>query len=167
MAVDVAQAERKILQEFGPKACIEEEPCRLHAVRSTRTTSAPGDYQPDWNDILKFDTKKCAPKRGDSLCMTVLNFTFLLTYLQELQGASLRHEAVVPAVGVHRRLHPGCAVLQAAVQAVGVRSEPEGIRAGLRRGKAVRLGVKQCEWIKLFSVNRLSSILYEKLPKES
>ncbi|XP_062709837.1 uncharacterized protein LOC109419680 [Aedes albopictus] len=53
MAVDIAQAERRILHEFGPKACIEEEPCRLHAVRSTRTAAAPGDYQPDWNDILK------------------------------------------------------------------------------------------------------------------
>ncbi|XP_065086667.1 uncharacterized protein LOC135708472 [Ochlerotatus camptorhynchus] len=54
MAVDIAQAERKILQEFGPKACIEEEPCRLHAVRTTRTSSTgAGDYQPDWNEILK------------------------------------------------------------------------------------------------------------------
>lgn len=49
MAVDVAQAERKILREFGPKACIEEEPCRLHAVRTNRSD----DYQPDWNEILK------------------------------------------------------------------------------------------------------------------
>ncbi|XP_058832840.1 uncharacterized protein LOC131690819 [Topomyia yanbarensis] len=49
MAVAVTQAERKIQQEFGPKACIEEEPCRLHAAQTRRSD----DYQPDWSDILK------------------------------------------------------------------------------------------------------------------
>ncbi|XP_053676292.1 uncharacterized protein LOC128726504 [Anopheles nili] len=48
LAIDVVQAERKILHEFGPKACIEEEPCRSHAVRSARLDN----YQPDWDDIL-------------------------------------------------------------------------------------------------------------------
>uniref|UniRef100_A0A182NH82 Uncharacterized protein n=1 Tax=Anopheles dirus TaxID=7168 RepID=A0A182NH82_9DIPT len=49
LAIDVSQAERKILHEFGPKACIEEEPCRIHAVASARLDN----YQPDWEDILK------------------------------------------------------------------------------------------------------------------
>ncbi|XP_035912029.1 uncharacterized protein LOC118512129 [Anopheles stephensi] len=49
LAIDVVQAERKILHEFGPKACIEEEPCRIHAVSSARLDN----YQPDWEDILK------------------------------------------------------------------------------------------------------------------
>ncbi|XP_058053319.1 uncharacterized protein LOC131205298 [Anopheles bellator] len=49
LAIDVAQAERRILHEFGPKACIEEEPCRIHAVSSARMDQ----YKPDWDDILK------------------------------------------------------------------------------------------------------------------
>ncbi|XP_055533040.1 uncharacterized protein LOC129723097 [Wyeomyia smithii] len=49
LAVAVTEAERTILHEFGPKVCIEEEPCRLHASQTRRTE----DYQPDWNDILK------------------------------------------------------------------------------------------------------------------
>lgn len=47
-AIDLTQAERKIISELGPKACVLEEPCRLHAIRKERT----GD-QPDWNNILR------------------------------------------------------------------------------------------------------------------
>lgn len=47
-AIDIYQAERRILQEMGPKACVMEEPCRHHAARPT-----PKSEQPDWSDILK------------------------------------------------------------------------------------------------------------------
>ena len=47
-AINVAIAERQILSEFGPKACILEEPCKLHASRTARRGS-----QPEWNDILR------------------------------------------------------------------------------------------------------------------
>ncbi|CRK97907.1 CLUMA_CG011282, isoform A [Clunio marinus] len=46
-AINVAQAERQILAEFGPKACILEEPCRIHATRKAKRGA-----QPDWSDIL-------------------------------------------------------------------------------------------------------------------
>ncbi|XP_055713636.1 uncharacterized protein LOC129807989 [Phlebotomus papatasi] len=46
VAIDVVQAEKRILSEFGPKACVLEEPCRIHAWKAV-----PGE-QPDWNDIL-------------------------------------------------------------------------------------------------------------------
>lgn len=47
-AINVAIAERKILSELGPKACIIEEPCRIHAGRAAKIGE-----QPDWNDILR------------------------------------------------------------------------------------------------------------------
>uniref|UniRef100_A0A1B0D6Q4 Uncharacterized protein n=1 Tax=Phlebotomus papatasi TaxID=29031 RepID=A0A1B0D6Q4_PHLPP len=47
VAIDVVQAEKRILSEFGPKACVLEEPCRIHAWKAV-----PGE-QPDWNDILR------------------------------------------------------------------------------------------------------------------
>ena len=47
-AITVAIAERQILSELGPKACIMEEPCKLHAVRTAKRGA-----QPDWNDILR------------------------------------------------------------------------------------------------------------------
>lgn len=47
-AVSVAIAERQILSELGPKACILEEPCKVHAVRKAKRGA-----QPDWSDILR------------------------------------------------------------------------------------------------------------------
>lgn len=48
-SVDPDMAEKKILEEYGPKACVIEEPCKAHALR-------PGQMgaQPDWNDILRW-----------------------------------------------------------------------------------------------------------------
>lgn len=48
LAIDLAIAEKKILQELGPKACVMEEPCRIHAARKAKTGA-----QPEWADILK------------------------------------------------------------------------------------------------------------------
>lgn len=47
-AINVAIAERQILNELGPKACIMEEPCRLHASRKAKRGA-----QPDWTDVLR------------------------------------------------------------------------------------------------------------------
>ena len=47
-AVNVNLAERQILKELGPKACIMEEPCRIHANRKAKSGE-----QPEWDDILK------------------------------------------------------------------------------------------------------------------
>lgn len=47
-AVNIAIAERQILKELGPKACIMEEPCRIHATRKARRGA-----QPEWTDILR------------------------------------------------------------------------------------------------------------------
>lgn len=47
-AIDVSVAEKQILTELGPKACVLEEPCRFHAGRH-RTSGE----QPDWNNILR------------------------------------------------------------------------------------------------------------------
>lgn len=47
-AVNLAIAERQIVREFGPKACIVEEPCRHQAMRKSRRGT-----QPDWNNILR------------------------------------------------------------------------------------------------------------------
>lgn len=47
-AINLSIAERQILSELGPKACIIEEPCRLQAVRRARRGT-----QPDWNNILR------------------------------------------------------------------------------------------------------------------
>lgn len=42
-------AEKRILAEFGPKSCVLEEPCRIHAARPGKAGE-----QPDWNDILRW-----------------------------------------------------------------------------------------------------------------
>jgi hypothetical protein len=47
-AINVAIAERQILTELGPKACVMEEPCRMHSTRKARRGA-----QPEWNDILR------------------------------------------------------------------------------------------------------------------
>lgn len=47
-ALNVLVAEKQILKEFGPKACVLEEPCKFHAHRP----AAKGE-QPDWDDILR------------------------------------------------------------------------------------------------------------------
>jgi hypothetical protein len=46
-AINLALAERQILNELGPKACVMEEPCRMHATRKAKRGS-----QPEWTDIL-------------------------------------------------------------------------------------------------------------------
>lgn len=47
-SIDVDFAMKKILDEYGPKACVIEEPCKQHALRS-----GPKFGQPDWMDILR------------------------------------------------------------------------------------------------------------------
>jgi len=47
-AIDVTVAEKQILTELGPKACVLEEPCRFHAGRQRISGE-----QPDWNSILR------------------------------------------------------------------------------------------------------------------
>ncbi|KAJ6635269.1 hypothetical protein Bhyg_13854 [Pseudolycoriella hygida] len=47
-AIDVSLAEKQILTELGPKACVMEEPCRFHAGRQRQNGE-----QPDWNNILR------------------------------------------------------------------------------------------------------------------
>lgn len=46
--VNIDVAVNKIRVEYGPKACIIEDPCKLHALRPGRMGA-----QPDWNDILR------------------------------------------------------------------------------------------------------------------
>ncbi|XP_031623565.1 uncharacterized protein LOC116340941 [Contarinia nasturtii] len=46
--VDIDYAQKKILDEYGPKACIIEEPCKDHSLRQGRAGA-----QPDWLDILR------------------------------------------------------------------------------------------------------------------
>ncbi|XP_011187600.2 uncharacterized protein Slc9a3r1_3 [Zeugodacus cucurbitae] len=49
-AYDAELAQKEILREFGPRACILEEPCRLHASRPGRF----GVQQHQaWNEILR------------------------------------------------------------------------------------------------------------------
>lgn len=47
-AIDISLAEKQILSELGPKACILEEPCRIHANRKARTGA-----EPEWGNILR------------------------------------------------------------------------------------------------------------------
>lgn len=47
-AINAAIAERQILSELGPKACVMEEPCKIHATRKAKRGA-----QPEWNDILR------------------------------------------------------------------------------------------------------------------
>lgn len=47
-AINLAIAERQILNELGPKACIMEEPCKIHATRKAKRGA-----QPEWSDILR------------------------------------------------------------------------------------------------------------------
>lgn len=49
MVVDADSAEKKILEEYGPKACVIEEPCKIHASRTGQAGA-----QPDWADILRY-----------------------------------------------------------------------------------------------------------------
>lgn len=48
-AIDLAVAEKQIRTELGAKACVLEEPCRIHAARTGRQA---GD-EPDWPDVLQ------------------------------------------------------------------------------------------------------------------
>lgn len=47
-AAEALIAEKQIIREFGPKACIIEEPCRIHAARPGKKGA-----QPDWPEILR------------------------------------------------------------------------------------------------------------------
>lgn len=47
-AIDAALAEKRIITEMGEKACVLEEPCRLHATNQRKYRE-----QPDWSDILR------------------------------------------------------------------------------------------------------------------
>lgn len=47
-SIDIDYAEKKIVSEYGPKACIIEEPCKVHALRPGQAGA-----QPDWIDILR------------------------------------------------------------------------------------------------------------------
>lgn len=47
-ALDALLAQKEIIKEFGPNACILEEPCKLHASRP-----GPRGEQPNWNEILQ------------------------------------------------------------------------------------------------------------------
>uniref|UniRef100_A0A336KEK5 CSON008555 protein n=1 Tax=Culicoides sonorensis TaxID=179676 RepID=A0A336KEK5_CULSO len=47
-AIDASLAEKRIITEMGPKACVMEEPCRLHATNQRKYKE-----QPDWVDILR------------------------------------------------------------------------------------------------------------------
>lgn len=49
-AINAAIAERQILGELGPKACVMEEPCKLHATRKAKRGA-----QPEWSDILRWE----------------------------------------------------------------------------------------------------------------
>lgn len=51
--IDAETAAKQILAEYGPKACVIDEPCKIHAMRPGRAGA-----QPDWMDILRyvFDT---------------------------------------------------------------------------------------------------------------
>ncbi|XP_037935164.1 uncharacterized protein LOC119669377 [Teleopsis dalmanni] len=48
LAYDADLAQKEILKEFGPKACILEEPCRVHASRPGRNGAHPA-----WSEILR------------------------------------------------------------------------------------------------------------------
>lgn len=47
-SVDIDLAQKKIIAEYGPKACVIEEPCKINALRPGRANA-----QPDWVDILR------------------------------------------------------------------------------------------------------------------
>lgn len=47
-SVDLDYAQKKIIDEYGAKACVIEEPCKVHALRPGRAGA-----QPDWIDILR------------------------------------------------------------------------------------------------------------------
>ncbi|XP_036327463.1 uncharacterized protein LOC118740077 [Rhagoletis pomonella] len=49
-AYDAELAQKEILREFGPSACILEEPCRVHASRPGRFGA---QQHPAWNEILR------------------------------------------------------------------------------------------------------------------
>lgn len=48
-SVDIDFAEKKIIAEYGPKACVIEEPCKINALRPGQANA-----QPDWVDILRY-----------------------------------------------------------------------------------------------------------------
>lgn len=49
LAYDADIAQKEILREFGPRACILEEPCRIHASRPGR---APQTHL-DWQEVFR------------------------------------------------------------------------------------------------------------------
>ncbi|XP_023170643.1 uncharacterized protein LOC111599277 [Drosophila hydei] len=56
-ALDAELAKKEILREFGPQACILEEPCRMHAARSAsqRRSATEGNAAPHapWSEVLR------------------------------------------------------------------------------------------------------------------
>ncbi|EDW19078.1 uncharacterized protein LOC6582920 isoform X1 [Drosophila mojavensis] len=56
-ALDAELAKKEILREFGPQACILEEPCRMHAARSAsqRRSGFAGNTAPHapWSEVLR------------------------------------------------------------------------------------------------------------------
>ncbi|BFF97579.1 uncharacterized protein DMAD_05963 [Drosophila madeirensis] len=57
LALDAELAQKQILSAFGPRACILEEPCRVHASRaagSDRRTPGNGRAKPHaaWSEVL-------------------------------------------------------------------------------------------------------------------
>ncbi|TDG47631.1 hypothetical protein AWZ03_005929 [Drosophila navojoa] len=56
-ALDAELAKKEILREFGPQACILEEPCRMHAARSAsqRRSGFAGNAAPHapWSEVLR------------------------------------------------------------------------------------------------------------------
>lgn len=49
LAYDADYAQKEILREFGQRACILEEPCRLHASRPGRVSQT----HPNWSEVFR------------------------------------------------------------------------------------------------------------------
>lgn len=49
LAYDADYAQKEILREYGPRACILEEPCRQHASRPGRNSQT----HPNWQEIFR------------------------------------------------------------------------------------------------------------------
>ncbi|KAL7732940.1 hypothetical protein ACLKA6_002754 [Drosophila palustris] len=58
LALDAELAQKEILREFGPRACILEEPCRVHASRPGSQRRPLGDgravVHAPWAEVLRY-----------------------------------------------------------------------------------------------------------------
>lgn len=52
LAYDAEYAQKEIQREFGQRACILEEPCRLHASRPGRASQT----HPNWSEVFRYVT---------------------------------------------------------------------------------------------------------------